>query len=306
MTGGVCMRKASRWLVAMVVCVVSLSLQAQDEVPSLVGVGRPTRDAVQTREWKLSPDTIPLHVALPTVFMGTGKNYINDPACVLDSVMEHFRLLQEGASEDSVRIVHIGDSHVRGHIYPQTTGKKLVATFGAVAYTDMGINGATCLTFTHPGRIESIVELKPELLILSFGTNESHNLRYNADAHYRQMDELVALLRKSLPEVPILLTTPPGSYVGVRQSRRRRTYTINPRTELAVQTIGRFATKHGLALWDMYAAVGGAKHACTNWQAAQMLRPDHVHYTPEGYMLQGELLYDALIKTYNEYVSRSY
>ena len=46
--------------------------------------------------------------------------------------------------------------------------------------------------------------MKPELLILSFGTNESHNRRYNVNLHYNQMDELVKLLRDSLPDVPIL------------------------------------------------------------------------------------------------------
>ncbi len=70
--------------------------------------------------------------------------------------------------------------------------------------------------------------MKPELLILSFGTNESHNRRYNVNLHYNQMDELVKLLRDSLPDVPILLTTPPGSYESFRQRRRKRTYAINP------------------------------------------------------------------------------
>lgn len=92
----------------------------------------------------------------------------------------------------------------------------------------MGVNGATCLTFTHPGRIADIAAMKPELLILSFGTNESHNRRYNVNLHYNQMDELVKLLRDSLPDVPILLTTPPGSYESFRQRRRKRTYAINP------------------------------------------------------------------------------
>lgn len=120
-------------------------------------------------------------------------------------------------SEDTVRIVHIGDSHVRGHIYPQTTGARLIETFGAVSYIDKGVNGATCLTFTHPDRIAEIAALKPELLILSFGTNESHNRRYNVNVHYNQMDELVKLLQDSLPNVSILLTTPPGSYESFRQ-----------------------------------------------------------------------------------------
>ena len=156
---------------------------------------------------------------------------------------------------------------------------------------------------THPDRITEIAALKPELLILSFGTNESHNRRYNINVHYNQMDELVKLLRDSLPNIPILLTTPPGSYESFRQRRRRRTYAINPRTATAAETIRRYAKDHRLLVWDMYDVVGGRRRACTNWTEANLMRPDHVHYLPEGYILQGNLLYQALIQAYNDYVS---
>ena len=38
-------------------------------------------------------------------------------------------------------------------------------TFGAVSYTDVGINGAFCTTFTCPDRIADIAALHPDLLI---------------------------------------------------------------------------------------------------------------------------------------------
>jgi hypothetical protein len=53
----------------------------------------------------------------------------------------------------------------------------------------------------------------------------------------------------------------------------------------------------------MYNVVGGSLRACKNWQEARLMRPDHVHYLPEGYILQGNLLYEAIIKAYNDYVS---
>ena len=84
--------------------------------------------------------------------------------------------------------------------------------------------------------------------------------------------------------------------------RRRRTYSINPRTALAVQTIHKYADENGLAVWDMYNILGGTRRACLNWQEAWLMRPDHVHYMPDGYVLQGELLYQALIKAYYDYV----
>ena len=185
---------------------------------------------------------------------------------------------------------------------PRTTGALMQDTFGAVSYTDVGINGAFCTTFTRPDRIADIAALHPDLLILSFGTNESHNRRYNTMLHYRQMDDLVRMLREKLPNVPMLMTTPPGSYESFRQRRRRRTYKINPRTAVAVQTIRRYADENGLAVWDMYEILGGTHRACLNWQEAGLMRPDHVHYLPDGYRLQGELFCQALLKAYNDYV----
>ena len=278
-------------------------LAAQDRIPACPPPGKKQKTIKPLREMNWANDTISVQFSFPAAFRGMGRNEIVDSIALLTPVFERLRQVRAGLSEDTVRIVHIGDSHVRGHIYPQTTGARLIETFGAVSYIDKGVNGATCLTFTHPDRIAEIAALKPELLILSFGTNESHNRRYNVNVHYNQMDELVKLLQDSLPNVSILLTTPPGSYESFRQRRRRRTYAVNPRTATASETIRRYAKEHRLLVWDMYDVVGGKRRACVNWTEAKLMRPDHVHYLPEGYILQGNLLYQALINAYNDYVS---
>ena len=278
-------------------------LAAQDRIPACPPPEKKQKTIKPLREMNWANDTVSVQFSFPAAFRGMGRNEIVDSIALLTPVFERLRQVRAGLSEDTVRIVHIGDSHVRGHIYPQTTGARLIETFGAVSYIDKGVNGATCLTFTHPDRIAEIAALKPELLILSFGTNESHNRRYNVNVHYNQMDELVNLLQDSLPNVSILLTTPPGSYESFRQRRRRRTYAVNPRTATASETIRRYAKEHRLLVWDMYDVVGGKRRACVNWTEAKLMRPDHVHYLPEGYILQGNLLYQALINAYNDYVS---
>ena len=278
-------------------------LAAQDRIPACPPPGKKQKTIKPLREMNWANDTVSVQFSFPAAFRGMGRNEIVDSIALLTPVFERLRQVRASLSEDTVRIVHIGDSHVRGHIYPQTTGARLIETFGAVSYIDKGVNGATCLTFTHPDRIAEIAALKPELLILSFGTNESHNRRYNVNVHYNQMDELVKLLQDSLPNVSILLTTPPGSYESFRQRRRRRTYAVNPRTATASETIRRYAKEHRLLVWDMYDVVGGKRRACVNCTEAKLMRPDHVHYLPEGYILQGNLLYQALINAYNDYVS---
>ena len=142
---------------------------------------------------------VPL-IALPAAFRQLGGNELIDSVGILKPFWEKLRMLRLGIATDTIRIVHMGDSHIRGHIFPETTGGRLQQTFGALSYTDVGINGAFCVTFTRPERVADIAALRPDLVILSFGTNESHNRRYNSMLHYRQMDELVRMLRDRRPD----------------------------------------------------------------------------------------------------------
>lgn len=179
MTGGVLMSKSSLLRIFILVFSGVFSFlpegMAQDRIPACPPLGKTLKHIKPLREMNWANDTIPVQTSFPSAFRETGRNEIIDSIALLTPVFERLRQVRAGLSEDTVRILHIGDSHIRGHIYPQTMGTLLKETFGAVSYTDMGVNGATCLTFTHPGRIADIVALKPELLILSFGTNESHN-----------------------------------------------------------------------------------------------------------------------------------
>lgn len=315
MTGGVLMKRSrrdSRWgdVRGTICCAVFVSvfmmqkLHAQDILPSYHRPYAAAPDCDTLRIYGQRTDAVPVPlISFPASFRKLGENTLADSLGILNPFWEKLRLLRLGASTDTVRVVHVGDSHIRGHIFPRTTGSLMQQSFGALSYTDIGINGAFCVTFTRPDYIEEIAALHPDLVILSFGTNESYDRRYNPLSHYRQMDDLVRMLRDSLSGVPMLMTTPPGSYDSFRQRRRgRRTYSINSRTVIAVQTIHKYADESGLAVWDVYTILGGARRACLNWQEAGLMRPDHVHYTADGYVLQGELFYQALLKAYNEYV----
>lgn len=277
-------------------------MSSQDKLPQKAARNLISRIPKPALKVKWPADTIPYTQLLPQSFRNVKSNEIVDSTDVLEPVMKQLHEMRLDMEVDTFRILHIGDSHVRGHIYPQSAGLVLTQEFHSLLYYDMGVNGATCLTFTHPARISAIVEAKPSLLILSFGTNESHGKGYKTNVHYNQMHELIELLKDSLPGVPMLLTSPPGSFERRRLSRRRSTYSPNPRTIMAAKTIREYASRNGLAFWDLYAVVGGEQWACKNWDGAKLMRPDHVHYLPEGYTLQGKLLAQAIIKAYNNYV----
>lgn len=254
---------------------------------------------------------------MPAGFKGTTENKITDPTNELEPFWQKLSVLDR-----PLRIVHIGDSHVRGHVYPYIVRRQLEEDFGREAVLDMqvsyrtsglaqetgaagivyhilGVNGATCASFATPENIRQVVGLNPDLVILSFGTNEAHGRRYSPAEHLAQMDNLLGELKKGCPKAVYLLTTPPGAYV---RNGRRGARVINPRTKLAVKTELDYAASRKLALWDMYHVVGGERYACMNWNAGHYYQRDKIHFTQEGYILQGLLLHEAIIKSYNNYV----
>ena len=146
----------------------TVSLRAQDSVPSCPLISEATANCDTLRSYSQRTDTVAVpQIAFPSGFQQLGENELTDSLGILNPFWEKLRLLHAGFSTDTIRIVHIGDSHIRGRILPRTTGTLLTETFGAISYTDIGINGAFCTTFTRPDRISDIVALHPDLVILS-------------------------------------------------------------------------------------------------------------------------------------------
>lgn len=289
--------------VLLALLAVSGHISAQDAMPSV-----PRADVlaamIDTASVRIrAHDTLPLiRVLVPSSFLETQDCMIADAVGSLNPFWDKLEDTLSGGGDDTLHILHVGDSHIHGHIYPLTVRDILSQYVGSrVQYTDMGINGATCATFSTPQHVRDIVSGKPDLLIFSFGTNESHSRAYDASTHYHQMEVLLAMVRTYLPDVPVLLTTPPGSYERVGRGRRAA-YRVNPRTAGAAATILRFASDKHLAAWDLYNSCGGASRACLNWYGAHLMQRDRIHYLAEGYTLQGQLLYLAIAKTFNHYV----
>ncbi len=204
-------------------------------------------------------------------------------------------------NSDSITILHIGDSHVKGNFFPETTGRLLQNSLGAIRYMWYGINGATFLSFANKADFDQIVSIAPDFIIVSFGTNESHGRNFNTQVLYKQIDLLMEQLRLRLPDTQVLLTTPPGSYLSAYKKQQGRSYTPNPNTEKVAMTIRKYAVSHNIMLWDLFEVAGGSTAACQNWKDSGLLYKDHIHYSAEGYALQGQLLYEAFIKAYYDY-----
>jgi lysophospholipase L1-like esterase len=58
-----------------------------------------------------------------------------------------------------------------------------------------------------------------------------------------------------------------------------------------------FAKANHYATWNLAEVMGG-KSSISKWRTQDLASKDFLHFSPKGYMLQGYLLYAALMKAY--------
>jgi len=101
------------------------------------------------------------------------------------------------------------------------------------------------------------------------------------------MNELNAVQEEAV----ILFTLPPDS------NKRGK---HNADLEKVGFEIESWAEEHDYAWWDLSVVMGGKK-SISKWRSEGLASKDMVHFSPQGYMLQGKLLYQALMRAYTSY-----
>ncbi|MCH5305703.1 MAG: hypothetical protein J1E79_04410 [Rikenella sp.] len=194
------------------------------------------------------------------------------------------------ATVDTLELHTYADNRfAKGPIY----GFSLENGRDGVLYHALGVNSAC---FLHWGRQEEVIRqstaLEPDLIILSMGSNEASGSHFLDDVFYREIDRFVSSLRSANPDAAILLTAPAQAF---RQGEP------NPNFESVSRTLKRYAAENGVAFIDLYTATGGERSALC-WDEYNLMARDKIHYTEEGYRIQGLLIYNAL---YNAYIGHA-
>jgi lysophospholipase L1-like esterase len=164
-----------------------------------------------------------------------------------------------------------------------------------IIYHAIGANGAKFKHYlANDFFIEQTASLSPDLIIIALGTNEALDHPYFDPKFPAYLDELIQKLKKQNPSASLLMSIPPDSY---KRKNKRNPGVTNIRDYLL-----NYAKDNKIPFYDLYDA-GGGTHSADKWRKAEFLRDDGVHFTRQGYELQGNMLYDALTNAYNSYVS---
>ncbi len=153
-----------------------------------------------------------------------------------------------------------------------------------VVLDTVGLNGARLSTFLAWDEASWVAELarrKPDLVVVTFGSNESSDAHPEAERYERQLTQLLGRVRTAEPRSDCLVITPidraGAPYAG-------RLAVIN-------EGLQRAATQARCAIWSAQQAMGGPGSA-ESWAAENPPRAaaDGVHLTPKGYQSLAEAL----------------
>ncbi|RYZ83587.1 MAG: peptidoglycan-binding protein, partial [Proteobacteria bacterium] len=159
-------------------------------------------------------------------------------------------------------------------------------------YHSIGVNGAKFSDFNkYPSFFQELKALQPDLLILSFGTNESFD-KMTGEAFMAQLDAFVSGVKKQNPQAEILILTPPPSLF-------KRRFPNTFAADYSQRIIDSNASKN-YASWDLYSQLGGLYGVGRN-AGRGLIGGDRVHYTNAGYEKMGKLLTEAILQGYQDF-----
>lgn len=164
-------------------------------------------------------------------------------------------------------------------------------------YDAIGVNGADVPSYLRCSLFEEhIAAVDPDLVVLSIGINDAYKVEFDPAKYERHYDSLVAMIRRGAPNTAILFTTNNDSYY-------KRRY-VNKHVFKVVERMQSLSKKYGAGVWDMFEVMGGL-NSIVQWQKRGLAKPDKIHFTPDGYRLIGDLMFNAFMRSYDNYLRRN-
>ncbi len=163
-----------------------------------------------------------------------------------------------------------------------------------VVYHAIGANGAKFSDFNKTRLFwKQVPKLNADCYIISLGTNEAQDQKLTSEQFLFQVKTTVERLKMLSPNAAIILVTPPLSYYKQKKP--------NAVLKMMAETINKYSLENEITFWDFFSISKGLQGAIT-WKKTKLLRPDLVHYSKEGYVLQGNLFANAFLELYNKLV----
>lgn len=164
-----------------------------------------------------------------------------------------------------------------------------------IVYHSIGVNGAHVPAFLRCRLLASqLADLKPDLVILGLGINDAYVKKFSQAEYEANYAMLIAEIRKAAPETAIIFTTNNDSYLYRRY--------INKNGEKVAESMLKMAERHKAGVWNMYEVMGGL-NSIVLWEKNGLAQHDKIHFTREGYLVLGDLFFNALMKNFENFIN---
>lgn len=171
-----------------------------------------------------------------------------------------------------------------------------------VMYSSLGVNGAhigmlaTRFREDHWGRM--LQHVKPDLVVLNYGTNESTSDAFVDNAYEKTLREAIRRVRKAVPKSALLIMSP------MDRGQREMNGSIGTVPALArvVKIQQKVAAETKVAFFNTFEAMGGPG-TMGRWYLAEprLVGADLIHPMPGGAKRVGDLFYKSVYDAYNRH-----
>jgi lysophospholipase L1-like esterase len=204
------------------------------------------------------------------------------------------------SSAQLIKVLHIGDSHIKAGIFSQQFMEKLNDYYSEKKHGNLFFNFQWfCKIGTKYSDYNELAELntqlineQPDLVIISLGVNDAFSGSSQTN-FYEKVDHLIKKIKKLSPQSCILIITPSDA---LKYDKAKGTYLALPEIKNVVNTLVKYANDNGIAYWNLYEVMGG-EYSINSWFAKKMVQPDRIHFTAKGYGMLAEWLFTAFINS---------
>ena len=168
-----------------------------------------------------------------------------------------------------------------------------------IVYHAIGVNGASVPSYLSCEMFErQLALIQPDMVIFAIGINDAVPETFSDSAFIANYDSLIAKIERVVPHCAYIFITNNDSFRKIKNGKKSY-YKVNTNGVRVQRDFYELARKHDGGVWDMFAIMGGLS-SMRQWEAMGLAQKDKIHFTRKGYKLMGDMMYRAIIDSYNK------